>query len=71
VLINVKSSFVRFTVVAVEKQFVLTNLSDCLLACYAACKDQAPYYILICGLPHSAGSFTIFQIGIFPKKLSK
>jgi hypothetical protein len=67
-LIKIKSSFVRLTVVAVEKQFVLINLSDGLLACYAPCKDQAPYYILICGLSQSAVSFTIFQTGSFPKK---
>jgi hypothetical protein len=48
---NVTSSFVRVTIVAVEKQYELHILSVCVCSLsYPACSAHAPYYIVICGL---------------------
>jgi hypothetical protein len=38
VLINVQCRFIRLSAVAVEKQFVLINLNDCL--CTSLCRMQ-------------------------------
>jgi len=70
-IINVKLWFNRLTVVAVDKQFVLINLNDCLWA--SLCSMQGPCAVLYfhLRLDYLCLSFTLYQIANFFKKNKK
>ena len=59
--VHITLRHVCVTTVAVEKQYILTTLSDCLYSClsYLTRNAHAPYYIAICG---PSGSTIFFYI---------